>query len=150
MLKTSLAFGLASLSSYKPFLLRNYSATSELPAPAANEVLVKNLSPKLSESFQKKTFNSLKPLKIYTSLNHPSKRKQLLKDLTGQGGIVLFLSKNTSLCAIEGSGNLAGYLKDFFNKEMLKLLADIKIPKAIQKKTKIQLKTHYQELLHQD
>jgi hypothetical protein len=74
----------------------------------------------------------------------------MLNDLTGEGGIVLFLSKNTSLYAIEGSCNLTGYLKDFFNKEMLKLLADIKVPKAIQKKTKIQLKTHYQELLHQD
>jgi hypothetical protein len=146
MLKTSLVFGLTSLSGFRPFLFRNYSATSELPA--ASEALSgnKNLSHKLSE----KTLNSLSPIKIYTSLNHPSKKIKMLNDLTGQGGIVLFLSKKTSLYAIEGSCNLTDYLKDFFNKEMLKLLADIKVPKAIQKKTKIQLKTHYQELLRQD
>jgi hypothetical protein len=74
----------------------------------------------------------------------------MANDLTGQGGIILFYSKPTSLYAIEGSGNLAGYLQDLFNKEMLKLLADIKVPRAIQKKTKIQLKTHYQELLKSD
>src|SRR6266404_3333404 len=108
MLKTSLVFGLTwgSAPSYKPFLFRNYSATSELPAPAANKALNKNLSPKLSESFQKKTLSSLSPIKIYTSLNHPSKKIKMLNDLTGQGGIVLFLSKNTSLYAIEGSCNL--------------------------------------------
>jgi len=142
ILKVPLVFCLSRWPNSNPFLLRNYSATSEL----ANEALNKNLSPRLSE----KTLNSLSPIKIYTNLNHPTKKIKMLNDLTGEGGIVLFLSKKTSLYAIEGSCNLTGYLKDFFNKEMLKLLADIKLPKAIQKKTKIQLKTHYQELLHQD
>jgi hypothetical protein len=144
ILKVSLVSGLTSIASFRPFLFRNYYSTSEF----ANKTLSsnKNLLPKLSE----KTLNSLSPIKIYTSLNHPSKKIKMLNDLANQGGIILFYSKPTSLYAIEGSGNLAGYLQDFFNKEMLKLLADIKVPKAIQKKTKIQLKTHYQELLHQD
>lgn len=160
ILKTSLVFCLASLSSlgrlsFRPFLkplpckvsvlcsLRNYSFTSEL----ANKTLSsnKNLSPKLPG----KILNNLSPIKIYTSLNHPTKKIKMLNDLTGEGGIVLFLAKNTSFYAIEGSCNLTGYLQDFFNKEILELLADIKIPKAIQKKSKIQLKTHYQELLRQ-
>jgi hypothetical protein len=131
ILKTSLVFCLASLSSSSS---RRFS-------------LVRNYSTSQSTS---KILNSLGPIKIYTNLNHPSKRKQLLNDLANQGGIILFYSKPTSLYAIEGSGNLAGYLQDLFNKEMLKLLADIKVPKAIQKKTKIQLKTHYQELLKSD
>ena len=144
ILKVSLVSGLTwgFPPSFRPFLLRNYYSTSEF----ANKTLNKNLLPKLSE----KTLNSLNPIKIYTSLNHSAKKTKMLNDLTGQGGIVLFLAKKTSLYAIEGSCNLTDYLKDFFNKEMLKLLADIKVPKAIQKKTKIQLKTHYQELLHQD
>lgn len=129
ILKTSLVFCLANLSSFSSFsqsLVRNYSS-----------------------QFTNKTLNSLKPLKIYSSLHWPSKQKQMLSDLTGQGGIMLFLNKNSSLYAIEGSGNLAGYLQDLFNKEMLTILADIKVPKTIQKKTRLQLKTHYQELLHQ-
>jgi hypothetical protein len=144
ILKTSLVFCLANLSSFRPFLLRNYSSTSEL----ANKTISsnKNLPVKLPE----KILNNLNPIKIYTSLNHPTKKIKMLKDLTGQGGIILFYSKPTSLYAIEGSGNLASYLQDLFNKEMLTLLADIKIPKAIQKKSKIQLKTHYQELLKSD
>jgi hypothetical protein len=142
ILKTSLVFGLINTSSFRPFLLRNYSATSELPAPAANRAINKNFSPKLSESFQKKTLNSLKPLKIYSSLQQPSKRKQLLNDLTGQGGIMLFLSQNSSLYAIEGSNDLANYLTTLFNKEYLKYLASIKSAKKP--------KSHYQELLKSD
>jgi hypothetical protein len=140
ILKVPLVFGLVSSSSLRPFLFRNYSATSEF----ANKTLSsnKNFSPKLSESFQKKTFNSLKPIKIYTSLNHPSKRKQLLKDLTGQGGIILFYSKPASLYAIEGSDDLANYLTTLFNKEYLKYLASIKSAKKP--------KSHYQELLKSD
>jgi hypothetical protein len=132
ILKVPLVFGLTwgsppSSSFFSP--VRNYSATAQSTS---------------------KILNSLSPIKIYTSLNHPSKKIKMLNDLTGQGGIMLFLNKNSSLYAIEGSGNLAGYLQDLFNKEMLKLLADIKVPKAIQKKTKIQLKTHYQGLLKSD
>jgi hypothetical protein len=134
ILKVSLISGLTSIASFRPFLLRNYYSTSEF----ANKTLNKNLSPKLSE----KTLNSLKPIKIYTSLNHPSKRKQLLKDLTGQGGIILFYSKPTSLYAIEGSDDLANYLTTLFNKEYLKYLADFKSAKKP--------KSHYQELLKSD
>jgi hypothetical protein len=134
ILKTSLVFCLVSSSSFRPFLLRNYSSTSEL----ANKALNKNLSAKLSE----KTLNSLSPIKIYTSLNHPSKKIKMLNDLTGQGGIVLFLSQNSSLYAIEGSDDLANYLTTLFNKEYLKYLASIKSAKKP--------KSHYQELLKSD
>jgi hypothetical protein len=67
----------------------------------------------------------------------------MLSDLTGQGGIMLFLNKNSSLYAIEGSNNLGNHLTTLFNKEYLKYLASIKSTS----KSKTPLKSHYQELL---
>jgi len=125
ILKTSLVFCLTNLSSFRPFpqlqeVLRNYSS-----------------------QFTNKTLNSLKPIKIYSSLHWPSKQKQMLSDLTGQGGIMLFLNKNSSLYAIEGSNNLGNHLTTLLKKDYLKYLANLKTAS----KSKTPLKSHYQELL---
>jgi len=66
----------------------------------------------------------------------------MIKDLAGQGGIVLFLAKNSSLYAIEGSNNLANHLTVLFQKEYLSYLVSLKPAK-----NKVQIKSLYQELL---
>ena len=50
----------------------------------------------------------------------------MIKDLTGQGGIILFLTKTSSLYAIEGSSDLAKHLTMLFNKDYLNYLAGLK------------------------
>jgi len=120
-LKVALTFCLASITSSSVVWQRNYSTISQ----------------------STKFLNSLKPIKIYSSLHQPSKQKQMLKDLTDQGGIILFLNKNSALYAIEGSGKLANYLTILLKKEYLKLLANQKTAS----KSKTPLKSHYQELL---
>jgi hypothetical protein len=67
----------------------------------------------------------------------------MLSDLTGQGGIMLFLNKNSSLYAIEGSNNLGNHLTTLLKKDYLKYLANLKTAS----KSKTPLKSHYQELL---
>lgn len=90
-----------------------------------------------------KFIESLKPIKIYSSLHQPSKQKQMLNDLTGKGGIMLFLNKNSALYAIEGSNNLSNYLTTLLKKDYLNYLANLKTVS----KSKFPLKSHYQELL---
>ena len=67
----------------------------------------------------------------------------MLQDLTDQGGIILFLNKNSSLYAIEGSGKLTNYLAMLLKKDYLKYLANLKTDS----KSKTPFKSHYQELL---
>ena len=90
-----------------------------------------------------KFLNSLNPIKIYGSLHQPSKQKQMLQDLAGQGGIILFLNKNSSLYAIEGSEKLTNYLTMLSKRDYLKYLVNLKTTS----KSKTPLKSHYQELL---
>ena len=76
-------------------------------------------------------------------MHQPSKQKQMLQDLTDQGGIILFLNKNSSLYAIEGSEKLTNYLTTLLKKDHLKYLAGLKPAQ----KPKFKIKSHYQELL---
>lgn len=120
-LKVTLTFCLANIASSSIAWQRSYSS--------------------ISKSI--KFLNSLKPIKIYSCLHQPNKQKQMLKDLTDQGGIMLFFNKNSTLYAIEGSKKLANYLTILLKKENLKHLVN---PKTASK-SKAPLKSHYQELL---
>lgn len=123
ILKIPLIFCLTSVSTPPStfYLFRQYSTTAPTP----------------------RILNSLNPLKIYDSIHWPTRQKQMLNDLTGQGGIILFLSKKTSLYAIEGSKELAPYLTELFNKSILTYLANIHVPKSAKKNKSLLIIKNY-------
>jgi len=94
------------------------------------------------------TLKDLKTLKIYSSLNKPSKRKELFSEIANKGGIVLFLAKDSrESYAIEGANDLTAFLVKHFDKDYLEYMATLKGKGAL--KPPQQIKTYYQGLLSQ-
>ena len=88
----------------------------------------------------------LKTIKIYSSLNQPSKRKELLKDIADKGGIVLFLAKDSKKSyAIEGANDLTSFLNNLFDKDYLEYMANLYAKEAL--KPRQEIRTYYQGLL---
>lgn len=109
-------------------------------------------SPLLARNYSVATLKDLKPIKIYSSLNKPNQIKELFNDIANKGGIVLFLCKNSSSknnihvsYAIEGANKLLPLLKNYFEKDYLKYMANIYDKEALKPKSRI--KTHYKGLL---